>query len=66
MGGQRWEGQHHPAPIAALPSTTSPTLIYPLTHQGRWARQGLEVSLVGGPIVLSPVVPPEGVEAPCG
>lgn len=62
MGGQTW--QHDPAPATALPSSTSPTSIYPLTHRGRWAWQGLELSLVGGLIVLFPVVPLECVDAP--
>lgn len=64
MSGHRWEGQSHPAPITAFPRGTSPALIYPLTRQGRWAHQGLELSLVGGPDIVCPVVPPEGVRAP--
>lgn len=45
------------------PSKARATLIYPLTHQGRWAWEGLELILVGGAF-LSLVVPLQGIAAP--
>lgn len=67
MSGQGWKDKAT-SPTTALPSRTA-DLIYPLTHQGRWAHWGLELSLVGGPVITSPVVPfpaipPEGGGAP--
>lgn len=46
-----------------LPQQSQSHMIYPLTHQGRWAWEGLELILVGGAF-LSPVVPLQGIGAP--
>lgn len=69
-GGGLWvdrsgEGKTTQPPSLLLRLTptrsTSPVSIYPLTRQGRWAWQGLELSLVGGAVILSLVLPLEGI-----
>ena len=68
-GGGLWvdrsgEGKTTQPPSLLLPRpptcNTGPVSIYPLTRQGRWAWQGLEVPLVGGAVILSLVFPLEG------